>query len=293
LALDALSLKPDSADAATLVTRVQTIERSDWQRVTWRIMGEIFTALEDDPARAIATASAIADAAVKLDRTHERLMGSLASLRTAQGRWREAGQLRREIGNVGLTNTLPLHSRARADIPTDRGWFTAAAYAAAEQGDEVLVDSLTWMRSIPPERVKALQQGLRGLAALRRGETARALVLLRQALDFAGIGDESNQIDAMWARFALEAGRLELASGDYDAASRRIAAKFMGNAGFVELAICYAAEFQELRALVAQARGDTSEARAAWQQVIAIWRDADSVVQPRVVAARAALAQLH
>jgi hypothetical protein len=85
---------------------------------------------------------------------------------------------------------------------------------------------------------------------------------------------------------------MEFDAGDYAAAAHRVDAQEMAGTGRIRPSTTYAGDFQELRARVAEARGDTTEARAAWRQVLGIGRTADPELQTRVAAARAALSRL-
>jgi tetratricopeptide (TPR) repeat protein len=259
-------------------------------------------ALADDPARALATASGILDAALATGERAGRLLTAAAYVHAAQGRWREASRLVREAGDVVPISGVPLHARlpledmnvfaprTAAEAPLLQ--LIAAARAASERADESLIDSLKQIGDQPADKMLALKQGLRGLAAARRGDTTGALSRLHEALTFMNV--EGGLLNGIWTRFVLEAGRIELATGDYALASQRVvAAHGMAASGGISPSTTYVADFQELRAKVAEARGDTADAREAWRQVIAIWRNADSELQPRVAAAREALKHLN
>jgi multidrug resistance efflux pump len=142
-----------------------------------------------------------------------------------------------------------------------------------------------WLETFRPYR-DALQAGLEGLTALQAGDTAGAR---RQLAATWGVrlpvrGEESYAPDR---RFTLALAQLERAAGDLDAASRRLDdARFP--TGLLERA-----EFEELRGQIAEQRTDTTGAIRAYRTFIDLWKDADSDLQPRVAAARAALARLE
>jgi hypothetical protein len=53
------------------------------------------------------------------------------------------------------------------------------------------------------------------------------------------------------------------------------------------------AEAEELRAQIAEQRGDSVTALRAYRNFIELWKDADPELQPRVAVARAAVARLE
>ncbi len=94
--------------------------------------------------------------------------------------------------------------------------------------------------------------------------------------------------NALDVRFSLELARLERAAGALEAASRRLFDAIMWQGG-----VPYRAEFEELRAQIAEQQGDTATAIRAYRNFIELWKDADPELQPRVEAAQAALARLE
>jgi multidrug resistance efflux pump len=57
--------------------------------------------------------------------------------------------------------------------------------------------------------------------------------------------------------------------------------------------VVYRAEAEELLAQIAEQQGDTAGAMRAYGNFVDLWKDADPELQPRVAAARAALARLE
>jgi hypothetical protein len=57
--------------------------------------------------------------------------------------------------------------------------------------------------------------------------------------------------------------------------------------------VVYRGDAEELLGQIAEQQGDTATAIRAHRNFVALWRDADPEVQPRVAAARAALARLE
>ena len=80
--------------------------------------------------------------------------------------------------------------------------------------------------------------------------------------------------------------RFDRAGGDLDAAARRLS-ETVGSIGII-----WRAQAEELRGQIAEQRGDTTAAIRGYRNFIGLWKDADGDQQPRVTAARAALARL-
>jgi hypothetical protein len=57
--------------------------------------------------------------------------------------------------------------------------------------------------------------------------------------------------------------------------------------------IMFRADAEELRGQLALQRGDTASAISSYKNFVDLWKDADPDLQPRLTAARAALARLE
>jgi len=132
----------------------------------------------------------------------------------------------------------------------------------------------------------ALEDGLKGLISIRGGDTAAA----HRELARGNTGwIETRNVEKFFPApaIALEAARLDIRAGDFDAASRRLY-QTVGQVG-----IMFRAEAEELRGQIAERRTDTNAAVRAYRNFIDLWKDADPELQPRVAAAQAALERLR
>jgi hypothetical protein len=164
-------------------------------------------------------------------------------------------------------------------------WY-AALRLPADSAETPLraLESLPW----PDSAIgRALAAGLRGLRALRQGDTTAARELLIRALLNHGrrIGPDVILFPAVTLALAL--ARIEAARGDHAAARLRLADVYPPHEAHLN-----SGEAEELRARVSIGLGDTTAARTAYRRVMAIWVEADPALQPRVAAAREALALL-
>jgi len=137
-----------------------------------------------------------------------------------------------------------------------------------------------------PEFRAALTDGLIGLVTLRTGDSVTARRELAQA-NVAWI--EIRSIEEFFPNpsLAVLLARLDRRAGDLDVAARRLA-ETVGPIGII-----FRAEAEELRGQIAEQRGDTAAAIRGYRNFIELWQDADPELQPRVAAARAALARLE
>jgi tetratricopeptide (TPR) repeat protein len=133
----------------------------------------------------------------------------------------------------------------------------------------------------------AMATGLRGILALRQGDTTQAMRMLAAA--------SNNHMRRIFNRnfwpgawLSLTAARIEAARGNRESARIYLADMYPAPD-----AMPWLTEGEELRGRVALALGDTASAKAAYRNVVEIWKDADQVLQPRVAAAREALARLE
>ena len=272
--------------------------------------------LDGDPARAIQVADSFVQLAAAPDQPFSVRASALrlhALFLTAQGRYRHAWEASREAASLEPTSVpllafitvLPMISgshleegRAALDQLSSADPAPAAlviaAWSALEQGDSSrytrairALDSLTAGRVTRAYTERRLS-GLRGLLSLQQGDT----VLARQQLERAH--DATSWLGgfvetAPDAYFALRLARLERAAGALENAGRRLfATSFDSNGGLV-----YRGDAEELRGQMAEQRGDTAGALRAYRNFTELWQDADPELQPRVAAARAALARLE
>lgn len=166
------------------------------------------------------------------------------------------------------------------------GWY-AALFALPQDVERALrpLQGRPWPETLIGED---LAEGLRGLLALRLGDTAQARDLLLRAY-----ATRSPVFGPSWillpnVTFSLTLARLELAAGDPASALRRTA-----DLDPRVNALPFLTEGEELRARIFEQLGDTAAARSAWRNVIGLWDRSDAALQPRVAAARAALARLE
>ena len=163
-------------------------------------------------------------------------------------------------------------------------WHRAATSRLDSPDTSALYIDGLWREDVRPYR-EALLAGLRGLASLDAGDSARARQFLVAAYEVRH--PDYNEVAAPDQRFSLALARLERATGKLDAAARRLHGARLP-AGLLERA-----EAEELRGQIAEQLSDTASAIRAYRNFIALWKDADPELQPRVQAARAALAKLE
>lgn len=268
-----------------------------------------------DPGRAFAIADSITAIAIAPHRSRTERMSGLqdrVGYRLSQGRYREAWKLLEQVAALEPAGTNLPYMRALYPlitglrVPEGRAaarWLVATpnkghlaqlllGLGAIEDGDSVLLAAaFHGLDSVGPGRATATEvaarvAGLRGLAALRRGDTITARTQLALAYQTRGYRRVAltNAVDVA---FALQLARVERATGAFEAAARRTYYAFFGYWGSP-----YRADAEELLALIAEQRGDTATAIRAYRNVVHLWQNADSELQPRVEAARAALVRL-
>jgi hypothetical protein len=260
-----------------------------------------------DPARALELDErfqlrAITPASSRSDRRQVTVI--VAIIRAAQGRLREADSLLRAGHDLGpgavdqvqaealiaalRAVPVPTQSAVLAGRTADPNSLALAGWLAVQARDSAAVRAIARRLSTltPPDSVvaAAFARGVEGLLALAEGDSARALTLLRQTWEVHPYGVASQMV----AEFAYALARLERDMADADGAMRRLAAApYSHGVGFVR-----GAESEELRGQIAMQRGDTATAREALRTFVSLWEQADPEFQPRVRAARAALARL-
>jgi tetratricopeptide (TPR) repeat protein len=280
----------------------------DGTNVVHRAGQEAWRMLTNDPGRAVRVADAFYVVAGQPDRPRsERLAPRLNRIitLTALGRFDAAREALAEAQQLDPGRTslaadaamLALLSGGRdlaeraADLrrvaPATVTQLGLIGWCAVELRDTILLDSV--VRQVGAGTGEsalrgAVTQGLRGLDALRRGDTAAA-----RAQFSAAYGILPYSASALFqAQLALELARLERAAGHLDAANAPLS---MG--AFTNAIIPQRAEMEELRAQIAEQRGDTTAAIRSWRNFVSLWQDADPGLQPRVTAARAAVARLE
>jgi TolB-like protein/tetratricopeptide (TPR) repeat protein len=217
---------------------------------------------------------AFLDQARLMDSTHPGvrsrtvLYGLLTGLRTDDA-VRQVGRYRASLPPLDQFSALLLHEGALAE----------------PESLEVLIAHL----ATQPDtiRARAIATGMRGLLALRRGDSIGAREALTRALEvhtrMTGIPS------VLWPNipFALALTRLDLAAGDPRAALRHLADAYPGHE-----AMLYFPDIEELRARACEALNDLVCARRSWQNLAKLLERADPEVQPRREAALASVARL-
>jgi len=266
-----------------------------------------------EPARAIAIADAFtarraAAGAPVADRLPALLQRHVFAL--ARGRYRPAWDLLREAASLdpegaevlGATVIHQLVTRnheaeaadaarrllARAGVrplwaSSLLGW-RAASLAPIDSARGVL-PALLAGADWPDYRASHLA-GLNGMLDLRRGDSASARRgLIRGNSEWI----ETRGVEALspGPSFALLAARLDLAAGDLEPAISRLSETI------ASIGPIFRAEAEELRGVIAERRRDPAAVIRAYRNVMELWAEADPALQPRVAAARAALARLE
>jgi tetratricopeptide (TPR) repeat protein len=169
-----------------------------------------------------------------------------------------------------------------------RAWWAAATQTpdSAEKYVRIL-ETGTWPDADKPT-AEAAAAGLRGLVALRAGDTARALGLLTSMRPMNIRRPVPLRVLYPNTPLALLHAQIEAARGNHSRAKLYLADVYPIN-DYVP----FIGDAEELRARVALALGDTASAKVALQKVVEVWANADPPLQPRVAAARATLPRLR
>lgn len=175
---------------------------------------------------------------------------------------------RRALWAAGL---LAWHAAVTADRPTAEEWIAP-------------LERFSWPDSATG---RAMARALRGVVDLRHGDTSAFLTAYAMARD-NHMRRVLNRTFWPGSWLALVAARIEASRGRWEEARLYLADVYP----YTDAAP-WVTETEELRARVALALGDRDGARKALTNVVEIWKDADPVLQPRVDAARAALATLN
>jgi tetratricopeptide (TPR) repeat protein len=297
-------------DPATLAAGIPAAELAG--TLGWTF-SEVLRMLDREPARAVTLAdSFIALAAARVRTRAERLTPLLRrhALLLAQGRRRDAwiilgeaaaadpkaaGLLASRAMHALVTGTHAVDGRAAARqlLGSDTATFQAPAlvgWGAAVDGDGALLDSalaeIRQREAWRPAFAAALGAGLRGLAALRAGDSLAARRHLTEAAEVR----QASGAGALWfpdVEFQIALARLERSAGDLRAASRRL------HDTFLLYGLPWRAQAEELRGQIAEQQGDPVAAIRAYRNFTDLWKDADPELQARVAAARAAIERLE
>ncbi len=263
------------------------------------------------PATAFGLADTLETLLLRASPRSERVLRLLSrsQIRVTQGRYREAwadvGEaialdpewMVHAVGFALRTGTRRPEAEAmlrQIGIPRSLPVALVRSGWAAWAGDSLAL--AVFERSIQsalPEHeayARALRSGYRGVLALRRGDSAGARELLHRGISVKPYEFGRSCMDYLCPNgtFALLLARLELAAGRLDAARAATLDAYPALLGG-----SWIAEAEEVRAEIAIRQDRPAEARRALESFIALWRRADPELQPRVTAARAALARLE
>lgn len=268
-----------------------------------RVNLELERMLTDEPARAVSLAEQflmlVGPDASRGDR--EPALQERAVLLAARGRFTEALAMAGEAG-PGLsilagpwarTDIASLAGRPRApdeivfadsSFPTLLG---AAAWNGLLRNDTAQVRrAVAQLRSMPSPNDAfgpALASCVDARQSLGRGDSARAreqLTRISEVRPFLVTSEFTFDCVMLLAR-------LERAAGDLESAYRHL-----GGANYFNAVFVHRSDMEELRAQIAEQRGDTAAAIRGYRNFVGLWENADPEFQPRVAAARAALSRL-
>jgi tetratricopeptide (TPR) repeat protein len=267
----------------------------------------LYLLVNDDVARALSAIDGIASVQTGVNR-ERGIRGTAYLLRSnvalARGQYEKAWAFLDSAGSfdrpapyyrflthlVSGTHSegLPrLGNQPGTDILLSAGWW--AAVRQPPDSAEVMLRRLETNRPwLDSAKAAATAVALRGILALRAGDSTRAIQLLTQARSNHKRNTFPNRMTTPGAWLGLKLAELEAARGNYIAARLNLADVFPANfyAPFI-------GDAEELRAKVALATGDTAAAKKSLKTMIAVWENADAVLQPRVAAARATLTRLE
>lgn len=268
-----------------------------------------------DPARAIAIADSFTAVVANSDRTrtlHVTATARRHDFYLARGQYRGAWSVLQkaaavEPGRFEVAGRIILHHLITGTKAREAE--EAARHLSGRDGHPLIL--LLWQRanaqlldSAETQRLRtetflsredmgpyreALIAGLRGLMLLNTGDSTAAR---RQLLRAYEVRYPAGWLGTpFWGkpdrRFTLALARLEYAAGDLEAALRHLEDMAL------PLGTLERAEAEELRGQLQEKRGDTTAAVQAYRNFIALWQDADPELEPRVAAARAALARIE
>jgi tetratricopeptide (TPR) repeat protein len=278
------------------------------------IMRQIIICGEADPPHALIVADSFAALAGKMERPTVLRLAALIyrhDLYLARGQYQKAWAsleqgmaldpthidiLARTVLHYIIAGTREREARQAADrlmLQPDllhmillAVWYRAADGRLDSVETRSLYEHTVLMRADWVPYRDAFLAGLRGLNQISAGELGRGRELLSQAFEV-----QFPNTFVSWAvpdrRFTLALARLDLAAGELDVANHHVR-DIKGWIGVLERA-----EAEELRGQIEEQLGDTAAAVQAYRNFVGMWQDADPELQPRVAAARAALARLE
>ncbi len=263
----------------------EAIAASGTQGVT-RTYSEISRDLNADPARAVALmngliASIGSDAPPSL---REQAQAAHWQFLVAQGQMAAARPLS-TAANLPVLDAVAGHPAAPQ--------ASAGRMTYADAWNAVLVGDSSWksgaisLRQTPPPADafgEALALSLEGFAAVRRGDSAEARAKFARIAEVKPFASTS---ELAWGSI-IELARLERAAGMLDAAMGHLRDINFFNGFTLERA-----QAEELKGQIAEQQGDTATAIRSYRNFVGLWEHADPEYQPRVTAARAALARLE
>lgn len=304
-------------DPATVVRDLPPEERGGFLT---RMAREVHWTMEQDPVRVLALADSIAALGQDPEISRDRRVRTLLErhvYRLARGRRTSSWEMLQHAVALDPSNPRTLgqtvvHAlvtgahgaearEAAQRLAAFAGDATSPAWASGLVGLwvtsagpaeslEVALARITPRADRPAPYAEALRTGLRGLARLAAHDSAPA----RELLSATYATRKDHGLFGPWVfpphgRFSLELARLAFAASDLPDAERHLLDLFGGF--FVRGP--YLGEAFELRAQIAEQRGDSAAAIRAYRTFIEMWSDADAELQPRVAVARAALARLE
>lgn len=272
-----------SGESAALVLAQVRRERSDPEPIIIRSLIQTLRCLDDDPARALEVRMAIARAMQGNESPRAtRGVGMMAEAATLFG----LGRRREAMDAFDAAAALGASGTATTGV---FGFETAAEFALVRSGGAtwpsrpVFADSATLPRIA--EGVAAARDGTSRLAA---GDSTGARTAFTRAFAVRSAPNTAGSLAfATLGLSSLLLARLDLAAG-----SPRVAWQHAQEDLLPSNVLSLRAEFEELRGTIAERLGDREAAIRGYRNFVALWAQADPELQPRVQAAREALARL-
>jgi tetratricopeptide (TPR) repeat protein len=264
-----------SGEPPAQILRETRLSRRDPEPIIARSFIEALRCLADDPARALEVGMLIARQMQGADSPRPARALALrneAAVLFARGQRRAAGDALEAAealeGGTGrnLAIEFALVARRGADWP--------ASFVPSDPEVPVVIEGLEGVR--------------RGLARLAARDTAAARAELLAAYPVR----PSTNGTIPGALGALAIGSSMLARLDLAAGSARTAWQHAQDDLFLSGTVTLRAEAEELRGMIAERLGDREAAVRGYRNFAALWAQADPELQPRVQAAREALARL-
>jgi len=271
----ALADRVASGDPAASALEQTRRARPDPERIINRANLEATRCLADDPARALQVQMAIAramEAATSPRPTRAAGLRTEAAALFGSGRRREAADALEAATALDAGGSAALAVEFALVRSEGTDWPSEPFGMDAEQ----------------PVISQGLEAVRRGLSRLAAADTTGARTELRAAFPVRPSGNTGGPfVIGTFALGARHLARLDLAAGSVRVAWQH-AQDDLYEAGVVTLR----AEAEELRGMIAERLGDRDGAIRGYRNFVALWAQADPELQPRVQAARAALARL-